>query len=154
MDEEQLLHILFHSKKTETWLRSVKAKHPDKWQRIYGNIKKAYEVLKEHRIQKSFFNIGIYEQADDENWPWHNDYYNGLYLSDKKRPCKQQKAAEFDTPEQARQFFDSWRGKSKYKMEVIEFKKWITATYEEAMLNSTDWQVKPAQLKVVPTETE
>lgn len=73
---------------------------------------------------RSFFNIGLYDLAVDDSWPWHCHYEDGVYLSSKKRCCKRGKAAEFDTPEQAREFFHNWSGNRKWKMELIEYKRW------------------------------
>lgn len=79
------------------------------------------------QIQKSFFNIGIYDPLKDEAWPWHCKY-DGAYLSPKKRICSMTRAAEFDSAEKARHFYHEWKHRSKYKMKLIVYKKWVEIT--------------------------
>lgn len=79
------------------------------------------------QIYKSFFQIGIYDPKKYDSWPWHFYYEKGKYLSAKKRVCGWSKPAEFGTQEEARNFFHTWKHKAKYKMEIIEVKKWVKA---------------------------
>ena len=76
------------------------------------------------QVYKSFFQIGVYDPNQYNSWPWHFHYENGKYLSTKKRVCGWSKPAEFDTQEEAREFFHAWKQKTKYKMEIIEIKRW------------------------------
>jgi hypothetical protein len=76
------------------------------------------------KILKSFFLIGIYDPNIDAAWPWHFNYENGRYLSANKRVCSRNSSAEFESPEDARLFYHSWKHSDKYKMEVIETKYW------------------------------
>jgi hypothetical protein len=77
------------------------------------------------RVLKAFFMIGVYDPLHHSHWPWHCHYEHGQYLSDKKRVCSQNKAAEFETPDQARVFYHSWKHRERYKMEVIEIHTWV-----------------------------
>lgn len=69
---------------------------------------------------KQVYKIGVFDPSVDMSWPWHFHYENGVYLSEKKRLCKEGKAARFDSPTEAREFFHAWSGNKKYKMELIE----------------------------------
>lgn len=71
----------------------------------------------------SRFTIGIFNPAACDRWPWHFHYDDGLYLSEKQRPCGMSKAAVFDTADAARQAFHAWKGNHKWKMEIIEYKE-------------------------------
>ena len=75
-------------------------------------------------VNKSFYFIGIYDPKKHDSWPWHCHYDDGQYLSAKKRICSKV-PAEFETENEAREFFHSWKHKAKYKMELIEVKKWV-----------------------------
>lgn len=79
------------------------------------------------KILKSFFLIGVYDPNIDDAWPWHCHYESGRYLSAKKRVCSRNSSAEFESPEEARLFYHSWKHSDKYKMEVIEVKYWVEA---------------------------
>lgn len=76
------------------------------------------------QVYKSFFQIGIYNPVYDDSWPWHYHYEDGQYLSAKKRICSWNKPAEFETAEEARLFYHSWKHKERYKMELLEVKRW------------------------------
>ena len=76
-------------------------------------------------VQKSFFQIGVYDPDLYDHWPWHCHYEDGRYLSAKKRICSWNKPAEFESQQAARDFYHSWKQKNKYKMELIEIKKWV-----------------------------
>lgn len=149
MTEDQIIEILLNKAKTKKLIRRVKNTHPDKWQRVYRNVYIAYEELRKHYIQKSFFLIGVYDCAKDACWPWHFNDENGIYLSSKFRLCKISKAAQFESIKDARQHFHSWAGKKNYKMEVIEFKKQVAVPYESAILNEDSWQNVVTSLNVV-----
>ncbi len=77
------------------------------------------------KVNKSFFQIGIYNPEMDNCWPWHFHYENGRYLSAKKRICSWNRPAEFETEKEAREFYHSWKQKDKYKMELIKIQKWV-----------------------------
>lgn len=72
---------------------------------------------------RSFYNLGIYKTEWADSWPWHFHYENGVYLSRKYRPCGWAKAAEFECPQEAREFFHSWKNTQGYQLELIEFKR-------------------------------
>jgi hypothetical protein len=76
------------------------------------------------RVLKSFFMIGIYDPLIYGCWPWHCHYEDGKYLSEKKRICSRNKTALFETADEARLFYHSWKHRERYKMEVIEVKTW------------------------------
>lgn len=78
------------------------------------------------QVQKSYFYIGIYNPIIDEVWPYFNSW-DGTYLSEKNRVCSIKKAIEFESPKKAREFFHSWKHKAKWRMELVEFKKWVDA---------------------------
>jgi hypothetical protein len=84
-------------------------------------------IIKENKmeIQKSFFQIGIFDPEVCDAWPWHCHYEDGQYLSRKERICSWLRPAEFDTPNEAREFFHQWKNPKNYKMEVIEIIKWV-----------------------------
>ena len=81
-------------------------------------------VFNQMQVYKSFFQIGIYNPDYHDSWSWHCDYEHGQYLSAKKRICSWNKPAEFETGEEARLFYHSWKHKDNYKMELIEVKRW------------------------------
>ena len=86
------------------------------------------------KVFKSFFSIGIYDPSQDDFWPYHYRYEDGVYLSKKYRKCGDKSSAVFDTPEAARHFFNTWKHKDKYKFEIIETKRWTEVpepTYPE-----------------------
>jgi hypothetical protein len=70
--------------------------------------------------ERKMYMIGVFDPNVDNSWPWHFHYENGVFLSEKKRLCKDGKAAKFENQDEAREFFHSWSGNSKYKMELIE----------------------------------
>lgn len=74
---------------------------------------------------RSFYLIGLYDPDVDDSWPWDHRYDEGIYLSSKKRVCKLPKASALDTPEQAKEFFSGWAGSTKWKMKLIETKRWV-----------------------------
>lgn len=77
------------------------------------------------QVHKSFFMVGVYDGNQNDQWPWHCHYDEGVYLSTKKRRCTQRSAAEFDCIEDARAHYHSWKNRDKYKLEIIEYKRWI-----------------------------
>lgn len=151
MNDDDILAILFNKSKTKAFLSRAKVTHPDKWGRIFGNMRMAYEELSEHQVHKSFFTIGVYDPNQNDSWPWHFHYSEGIYLSQKWRLCKIQKAIEFDDVESAREHFHQWSGSSKYKMEIIEHKKWVSVSLSESLLTGQDWQLKKPKLTSTKT---
>jgi len=77
------------------------------------------------QVYKSFFQIGVYDPVHDDSWPWHCHYDCGQYLSAKKRICSWNKPAEFEAAEEARLFYHSWKHRDRYRMELIEVKRWV-----------------------------
>ncbi|WP_105174281.1 hypothetical protein [Pseudoalteromonas sp. T1lg122] len=120
VSDEELLSVLFHKTQTRAFLRRVKKNYPDQWLRVMGNVLMATEELRDRKEMKMVYRIGIFDPNTDLSWPWHFSHYDGIYLSNNKRPCKMSKAARFDSKEEARLFFHDWSGNSKYKMELIE----------------------------------
>jgi hypothetical protein len=118
--DDLMIGVLLHSSKTQAFLKRLRASHPDKWQRVYGNVSLAHHILAPKYVQVSKFIIGIYDPNIDEKWPWHCHYEHGTYLSQKYRICKRWTAAEFSTASDAREFFHNWKGKRNLKMELIE----------------------------------
>ncbi len=76
--------------------------------------------------QKSVFTIGIYDPKVDDGWPWHYQYEHGDYLSPKHRKCGMERAAEFDTEDDARAFYFDWKHYKSFKFELIEKRYWTT----------------------------
>lgn len=75
-------------------------------------------------VRRSRFIVGVYDSNIDDSWPYfHPD--EGVYLSKGKRLCSQNSAVEFDTPEQAREFFGCWKHASKYCLHVLEYKTYV-----------------------------
>ncbi|EGR0209294.1 hypothetical protein KZY42_004236 [Vibrio vulnificus] len=75
---------------------------------------------------RSFFNIGLYDPVHFDRWPYGpNEHDSALYLSTKKRKCGWGKAAEFNSIDEARAFFNDWKNSSKLKMHIVEFKKYV-----------------------------
>ncbi|MGO2498409.1 MAG: hypothetical protein ACTH6I_10340 [Vibrio litoralis] len=76
----------------------------------------------------TYFLIGIWDlRTGEDEWPWHFHYEYGQYLSAKKRKCKLQRAAKFDTKEEALNFFDSWVSSYShgqfFRCEILECQK-------------------------------
>ena len=125
MDNDNILEeVLLNSASTRAFLKRMKTKHPNKWQRIKGNILSAYHDLEPKRVLVKKIQIGVFDPLQNDNWPWHYHYEDGRYLSGKKRVCGLSKAAEFSSKEEARMFFHQWKGNQKYKMELIETESW------------------------------
>lgn len=103
--------------------------------------------LEERRVHKSFFAIGVYDPEHHDRWPWHCHYDDGVYLSVAKRLCKMSNAAEFDTIDDARQFYAEWKRKRQFKMEVIEYKRWVNIPADSSI--DEGWQAKNASLTIV-----
>lgn len=76
------------------------------------------------RVEKKFFNIGVYDPAVDEIWPWSFHVPEGVFLSINHRLCKINKAAEFHTEKAAREFFHGWKKSNKYKFELVGITRW------------------------------
>lgn len=73
---------------------------------------------------RSRFLAGVYKPDEHSAWPhFHMD--EGTYLSKKKRVCSHQKAAEFETATEARDFYASWNLAAKYRLHVVEYKKQV-----------------------------
>ncbi len=77
------------------------------------------------KVNKSFFQIGIFDPMEDVSWPWHFEYERGVYLSLNYRKCGWNKSVEFETPDEARDFYHRWKHSGRYKMELIEVKRWV-----------------------------
>lgn len=118
--DELISSVLLHSTKTRSFLKRLRAKKPEQWQRAYGNISSAYFLLAPRQETITRFLIGVFDPDADDSWPWHFDYENGIYLSVNYRLCKRAKAAEFQTATAAREFFHLWKGKKNLKMDLIE----------------------------------
>jgi hypothetical protein len=118
--DELISSVLLHSTKTRSFLKRLRAKKPEQWQRAYGNISNAYFLLAPRQETVTRFLIGVFDPDIEDSWPWHFDYQNGVYLSLNYRQCKRHKAAEFDSAAGAREFFHAWGGKKNLKMELIE----------------------------------
>jgi len=56
-----------------------------------------------------------------DGWPWHFHYEDGRYLSEKRRVCNVYRAATFNSPLEAREFYTTWKHHLKYRMELIEY---------------------------------
>lgn len=155
MDDESILKLLLNQSKTTAFLKRAKLTHPDKWRRVYGNVARAYEMLKDHLVQRSVFSIGVFDPNKHDDWPWHYHYDDGVYLSANNRLCKLKKAAEFDDIEKARQFFHAWGGSNKYKMEIIESKKEVKVSYEASFNADRGYQPKkPTFATVISNASE
>lgn len=126
-DFEILCGVLLHQAKTRTFLKRLKKEQPNNWQRVYGNIRMAYDLLAPKRVTRTQFQIGVFDPKLDGCWPWHSHYEHGIYLSSNQRLCKWKKAARFDSPETAREFFHEWSGKGDLKIEIIpiETTQWL-----------------------------
>ena len=124
--DDLLCSVLLHSSKTQAFLKRLRQSHPDKWQRVFGNVSMAHHMLAPRQIRKSIFLIGVFDPTVDDNWPWHFHYEHGMYLSVKHRQCKIRKAAEFTSAAEARNFFHNWQGKRHLKMELIEIQRTLT----------------------------
>lgn len=71
---------------------------------------------------RSFFNIGLFDPLLSDSWPWECKEIDGVYLSEKNRVCSVKKAAIFDSIAEARQFFNDWKGKGRWKLHIVEYK--------------------------------
>ncbi|HEY8036017.1 MAG TPA: hypothetical protein VIF37_10570 [Methylobacter sp.] len=76
-------------------------------------------------ILKLSYLIGIYDPAQDDIWPWHFQYEYGKYLSAKHRVCTRDRAAEFATEKEARDFYFLWKYARTFKFELIPVKCWV-----------------------------
>ena len=77
------------------------------------------------KVRRSVFRVGVYSRSHDSEWPWAYESENGTYLSKKYRVCSERTAATFSTPEDARIFFDQWKSKGKYRLELVESKEYV-----------------------------
>ena len=73
------------------------------------------------RVRKRFYRIGVYDPEIFESWPYGDFCDDMVYLSAKKRLCKEGKAIEFECKTKAREFYAEWMHRNKYKMEL----KWV-----------------------------
>ncbi|WP_020562997.1 hypothetical protein [Methylosarcina fibrata] len=78
------------------------------------------------RVLKLIYIIGVYDPAYDDSWPWHCQYEYGRYLSAKHRICGRERAAEFSTEKEARDFYYQWKHARKFKFELIPVQFWVT----------------------------
>jgi len=76
------------------------------------------------KIKRSIFSVGIYDPNHFDEWPFFFSL-EGTFLSYKYRVCSHVKAAQFNTPEEARQFFHCWKNPRGYKLHLIESKEWV-----------------------------
>lgn len=146
MKDEELLSVLLNKTSTRQFMKRIKKSHPDKWLRVFGNITMAVEDLRDVKVHKSFFQIGVYDPAHSASWPWHFNQIDGLYLSANFRVCKLGKAIEFETTEAARAYIGNWTNAHEYKCELIEFKKWMVMP-PGTQNTSDEWQLKRPILK-------
>ncbi len=121
---EDLTKILFNASSTRAYLKWLKKKHPNSWQRAFGNVNAAHLDLAPKRELVSTYYIGVFDPDRDQSWPWHFYNENGTYLSGKMRLCKLPQAKKFSNADDARQFFHDWKNKKHYKMELVEFQHW------------------------------
>jgi hypothetical protein len=128
---EKLLEILLNKPQTRAFLSKIKKNNPKQFLKVFVNVNEAFQEIKERYIEKSYFLIGVFDPKLNDKYPWHSRDEGGLYLSEKHRVCKWRKAAEFETPKEAREHFAIWKNCSKYRMELIEFKRRISATQKE-----------------------
>ena len=78
-------------------------------------------------ILKLSYLIGIYDPVQDDAWPWHFQYEYGQYLSAKHRICGRERAAEFATEKEARDFYFLWKHAKTHKFELIPVQCWVVA---------------------------
>jgi hypothetical protein len=78
------------------------------------------------QVLKLSYLIGVYDPNFDDSWPWHCHYEHGRYLSTKHRICGRERAAEFSTEQEARDFYYQWKPSRKYKFELISVQFWVT----------------------------
>lgn len=76
-------------------------------------------------ILKLRYVIGVYEPDNDDTWPWHCHYEDGEYLSAKHRVCGRERAAEFATEKEARDFYFLWKRARAFKFELIPVQYWV-----------------------------
>lgn len=67
---------------------------------------------------RSFYRIGVYDPQIYDFWPYGDLCEGMVFLSAKKRLCKEGKAIEFECKTEAREFYASWKHKDKYKMSL------------------------------------
>jgi hypothetical protein len=70
---------------------------------------------------RSRFVVGVYDPNFYDSWPYFFSH-EGIFLSKNKRLCSWKSAIEFDQPQQARDFYSSWKHASSYRLKVVEFK--------------------------------
>jgi cysteinyl-tRNA synthetase len=131
---EKLLEILLNKPQTRAFLKKIKKikkNNPKQLSKVFVNVNEVFQEIKDLYIEKSYFQIVIFDPKINDKYPWHSRDEDGLYLSAKHRVCKWRKAAEFETPKEARKHFAIWKNCSKYRMELIEFKRRIRATQKE-----------------------
>jgi hypothetical protein len=88
---------------------------------------------------RSRFNAGVYDPAIYDSWPhFHAD--EGRYLSKKKHLCSLSSAAEFEHPQQVREFYSSWKHAHRYKLHVNEFKTHVEIP-EHVFPDDNPWSV-------------
>lgn len=76
------------------------------------------------KARRSRFHVGVYDPQEFDSWPYfHPD--EGIYLSKNKRLCSIKSAIEFDQPQQAVEFYASWKHAARYRLSVREYKTWV-----------------------------
>ena len=85
------------------------------------------------QVLQLIYIIGVYDPGNDDSWPWHCQYEYGRYLSAKHRICGRERAAEFSTEEEARDFYYQWKQARKFKFELIPVQFWVTGRVENRL---------------------
>jgi hypothetical protein len=76
------------------------------------------------QVRKTFYYVGIYDPRIDISWPYFAE--EGRFLSKNRRVCSISKAAEFESPREARLFFAGWKHNAHFKMELVPGQRTVT----------------------------
>lgn len=76
-------------------------------------------------VLKLSYLIGVYDPTQYDGWPWHCHYEFGQYLSAKHRVCGRERAVEFATEKEARDFYFLWKRARTFKFELIPVQCWV-----------------------------
>lgn len=82
-------------------------------------------MIKGMNILRLSYLIGVYDPTKHDAWPWHFQYEYGQYLSAKHRVCGRERAAEFSTEKEARDFYFLWKHARTFKFELIPVQCWV-----------------------------
>lgn len=126
MTEQELYEVLLHKTKTKSLIKRLKKQNPKSWQRVYGNVRAAYEELREERVHKTLYKLFLFPQLSSDSWSLNRHYDQCMYLSPNFRLCKLEKAANFSTKEEALSHFEQWSKNKNYRVEVIETKSLVS----------------------------